>query len=220
MSRLLAFTGALAITFSTFWLMQYLIAFDHPSHTQQNTQKAVIISAIDKKIPEHKKHKPEIRKLKNPKQPKPPPSASLSTPVIEIKNDPSLAFSEPSFEIDSSNNISPELMMVGGGLNLGETQGRRDQEGIEIRPLSTKTPNIPAIAYDQRISGWVEVLINIDSTGRVTKLRVQNAEPKGIFEEEALRAIRGWIYSSSSLRSRQIVQRLEFDWREYVYNTL
>lgn len=88
----------------------------------------------------------------------------------------------------------------------------------EIVPMATRRPNIPKIAYDNRINGWVLLAFTVGNDGKVKNVRVMDAEPRGIFEANAIAAVRGWIYNPYKGPERHISQRIEFDWTMYSYN--
>ncbi len=71
-----------------------------------------------------------------------------------------------------------------GGPNFGSQGGIK--AGIP--------PIYPPKALLNNIEGWVQVLIEVNEMGTVSKVSVLKAEPKHLFEEAALKAVRKWSF--------------------------
>lgn len=62
-------------------------------------------------------------------------------------------------------------------------------------PLVRVRPDYPPSALARDIEGWVQVQFTIAATGTVRDAKVVAADPQGIFDQAALRAIERWRYS-------------------------
>lgn len=62
-------------------------------------------------------------------------------------------------------------------------------ETREVRMLTPPNPSYPAAAVRNRQNGWVEVQFTVDADGSVKNARVTAAEPRGVFDREALTAV-------------------------------
>lgn len=62
-------------------------------------------------------------------------------------------------------------------------------------PVSIVKPAYPARAFAHRVYGHVVVSYDVNNEGDVVNARVASSEPAGIFNEEALRAIRKWKFT-------------------------
>ncbi len=58
----------------------------------------------------------------------------------------------------------------------------------------------------------------MSGTGRVKEIRIMDASPKGIFEENAVLAATFWRYQGFVGHDRYVSQKIEFDWKNYPYN--
>ncbi len=70
--------------------------------------------------------------------------------------------------------------------------------GVQNRPMqltSGTVPVYPPAAKAQGIEGEVVVRYGVTVDGRVINARVDRAEPAGVFEEAALKAVRSWRYN-------------------------
>ncbi len=65
----------------------------------------------------------------------------------------------------------------------------------DVIPLVRVPPDYPARAQSRGLEGWVQVRFTITPTGTVKDPVVVNAEPKGMFDDAALKAIARWRYN-------------------------
>ncbi|MCB1626184.1 MAG: energy transducer TonB [Xanthomonadales bacterium] len=84
----------------------------------------------------------------------------------------------------------------------------------DVELVQRVNPNYPARALRQQVSGWVDLEFTITEFGDVTDVRVVDADPKRIFDRDAIRAVQAWKFRPK-LENGQAVsttarQRLEF----------
>jgi protein TonB len=77
---------------------------------------------------------------------------------------------------------SPRLGMVAGS-------------DRDVLPLVRIAPEYPPRAVSRGIEGWVQVQFTITATGTVKDAKVVAADPPGIFDDAALKAIARWRYN-------------------------
>jgi len=65
----------------------------------------------------------------------------------------------------------------------------------DVIPLVRINPDYPQRALSRGIEGWVVVQFTITATGSVASAVVVDAEPEGIFDDAALKAIARWRYN-------------------------
>ncbi|KZC17215.1 hypothetical protein RHOFW510R12_07130 [Rhodanobacter sp. FW510-R12] len=65
-------------------------------------------------------------------------------------------------------------------------------------PVHIRQPVYPPTALARGIEGQVVVEFGLAPDGRVQDLRVISAEPAGVFEQAALQAVHGWLYSANA----------------------
>lgn len=78
-------------------------------------------------------------------------------------------------------------------------------------------PRYPNRALNKNIEGWVEVTFRVNSDGRTTDIGVINAEPAGMFETAATRAVKKWRFqpaknsvTGESVESDELSTKLQF----------
>jgi protein TonB len=102
--------------------------------------------------------------------------------------------------------------------------GGRDGRGyIEVIPFNTRQPNVPDVAWQNKISGWVLVAFNVTPDGKTRNIRVLDARPRGVFEEKVIAAVEDWTYRinfSGKAAAGNIVltQKIEVLWENYPQN--
>lgn len=83
-------------------------------------------------------------------------------------------------------------------------------EDLKVREQTN--PWYPKVAVENGLSGYVEMTFNVTSQGDVTNVVVVKSFPKGLFEEEAVRALTQWKYEPfESVES--VPQQIRFDFK-------
>lgn len=176
---------ALVITFLLFALMQQLIETD-----------AISIRAtpipIDNELPEPRKDSQPnhiVRTLPEPEKPMPrpesftPDATGEAGPLVEVSVDPVLP--------------APGLGATGDFMLLDKT----------ATALVRIDPKYPAQAAKDGIEGWVKLSFSIDATGAVIDVQVLDAEPKRIFDREAIKALKAWKYQPQMKDGKALAQQ-------------
>lgn len=175
--------------------------------------------------------------------------AAPETPVEDITPEPVQEVSEPepqqqslnllnqadsaislpdTFEF-SSEGLFQGVAVGGDGNNIQVAKdllgdfGEDTQQGfIEITPFATRRPNIPNVAYENQLNGWVLVIFNVSPLGKTRNIKILDASPKGIFEQEVIRAVQHWHYNVKDIiRDGQDVvmtQKVILNWQNYQQN--
>lgn len=167
-----AVIGGVAITFIAFAFMQYLISGEQRAPIKLGDDITVeIFQAPEDKQTTH------IKRIPPPPTPKMPPKAP---PRVTPSNEPITAI-----------NTTPLVVIDGFGDDMKQTLTRPTGDAS---PIVRINPKYPTTAARDGIEGWVQLSFNISPTGEVIDATVINAEPKRIFDREALRAIKRWKY--------------------------
>jgi len=224
MRLLPALLGALLISVAIFLFMQSLI--------QRNKDEVVQpVVYNDVRI---------LRQEEPPEEPEPDPDTPLEPPE------------EPTMDALDISQVSPptprsatDLELPALDLGLGDIQiqpagkswraplaasaitvnaGGSDALGyLEVIPFNTRTPNVPEVAWQNKISGWVLVAFSVTSEGNTRDVRVLDAKPRGVFEEKVIAAVEDWTYRISfSGKAAQgsivLTQKIEVRWENYPQN--
>lgn len=101
---------------------------------------------------------------------------------------------------------------------LGDTQDVvMTGESVDVPPKPTQRAEMkyPSQARQQGVTGYVTVNLLIDAQGRVQRVKVLDAEPAGVFEEVAKRALHQWRFEPAQYQGEAVKvwakQQIRFD---------
>ena len=66
---------------------------------------------------------------------------------------------------------------------------------IPAKIVSRSSPRYPSSAERQSIEGWVEVTFTVNLEGEPQDVSVSSAQPRGYFEEAAIKSVKKWTFS-------------------------
>ena len=170
--RLLGSAGlAIMITMTLLTLMRILIDNDLPELADPVPR---IRSAIMEPPPKPENLPPEI--APRPDQVEPPPEITM-----------------PSFDNQAGDLVlptGPTPRPVIEKTDLGQSAS------AGIVAIFKVQPDYPARALTRGIEGYVVLLFDITAAGAVTNIRVVAADPEGVFDRSAIRALAKWKYKA------------------------
>ena len=173
------------VTFAAFAFMDYLISSDERAPAEV---KPPIVFEIMQDRPDSET-KIKTRPLPPPPQPKAqPPRPQTMTPA-EVTG-PQIGIGGPEIEFENT------------PINTAFVA----QQDTGATPIVRIDPKYPVDAARDGKEGWVEMAFSIDKAGNVIDATVINAEPKRIFNREALRALKGWKYRPKIENGQAVVQ--------------
>ncbi|CAH6813776.1 Ferric siderophore transport system, periplasmic binding protein TonB [Vibrio chagasii] len=139
-----------------------------------------------------------------PEMPEPPPKAQTSQSQAEVTPLNSIS-SLPSLDL----NTSIDGLAINAPIfsDFGSNQ--------QAMPLYRVEPRYPAKALKRGAEGHVIMSFTIDETGRPIDIQVTDANPRRMFEREAMRALKKWKYQPKVVDGKAIAQvgqtvKLEF----------
>lgn len=176
MRSLLFILGACVFTLGLFWGMQQMISgpSNQFGHNESRTQIDFVRIKQDSRTELKDRRRPEPPKVQQPQIPK--QNISQDTPTDSPKIDVNL----PDIAMDM--NVSQQSMLGDAvvGMGFGDS---------DVIPLVRMNAQYPQRAIRQKIEGYVTARLFINAEGSVDNVEVVQAEPRGIFEREAIRAL-------------------------------
>lgn len=171
----IALLAACAVSLGLFWVMQQMVS--GPGDLQRIDRDAAVIDFVrlkqDSRTERKERHKQEPPKPKKPQMPKESVSQqSLSAPQIP--------FTVP--------DVSPDLSLAQSSL-LGDAVVGMGFGDTDVIPLVRANAVYPQRALRQKIEGHVTARLTINAQGTVDDVKIIEAEPRGVFEREAIRAM-------------------------------
>lgn len=149
----------------------------------------------------------EETRLKERQKPEPPPKPERPPPPPDLEvNDPTKPRT-PTPDMQMPNLNLPTNVSGGpylGGFSAGNMNS--GQEG-EIIPLVRIEPQYPRRAAMRGIEGYVTVAFTILPDGSVSNPQVVDAEPRRIFDREAIRAILKWKFKPKVVNGQPVEQQ-------------
>lgn len=229
---LASFVIALMITLAIFSFMRYLIS---TKELATDTTEIVGMVELYKPLPDEPEQEfddaitpPESDQSNTEPDMQPlTVSATMQAPSLAFDAMPAMDIApiEVSVSDVGSNWSGPLSSVLGSSLKAlsKKGDGGQDSKGyVEVVPYDTRQPNIPALAWQNKISGWVLVVFNVTKNGQTKNVRILDASPRGIFEDEVITAISYWRYSTESLKKHKgeiiLTQKIQLDWQDYPSN--
>lgn len=190
---------AAIITLSAFYLMHRLIGHDAAAPVQPPAVTRIHFGPVD--IPDE----PDRTRRERPEKPErqePPPASAVIARVKQI---------ERPIDIELLLKPAPDATRVYTASFSNSPSG----DSATARPIATVPPPYPRKAALDGIEGWVRLAIEIDARGRVRDVQVLEATPRGVFDQAAIQAVRGWTWKPAIIdgkpHAQRVTQELSFE---------
>ena len=224
MRLLPALLGAILVTVAVFLFMQSLI-----QRNQEEVVQVPVFEAVQVLRQEPEEQPPE-QELEAPDQ---PPSEPVMEPLAVKDVSPPAPVQATEVELPALDFAPGDIAIKASGKRwsaplaadaIATNPGGSDGRGyIEVIPFNTRQPNVPDVAWQNKISGWVLVAFNVTPDGKTRNIRVLDAKPRGVFEEKVVAAVQDWTYRvtfSGKAGAGDIVltQKIDVSWETYPQN--
>ena len=175
-------TAGIVITFLLYWLMSALVAAGRNALTEAPAGRIVDFVRVP--------NPPQLR-TEQPKPEKPPkPQKAPETPQLQNET------VKPSGNTVNIGSLSVDSdLAVDAGASLSASDG-------EYLPIVKVAPFYPRRAQSRGIEGWVLLRFTVTETGSVIDPEVIDAEPPGIFDNAAKKAVERFKYKPRVIDGR------------------
>ena len=188
----------IAVTFGLFVFMAELIA-NSGKPPEESTEVPVFDLVVSPK-------KSSVQTKRRPPPPPPPPKTPPKTPPVEP---------DPVVDDPAAVDLAPPVIQSSGGSGgfaapqLGKADG-------DAQPIVRIEPKYPLKAQRDGITGYVVMSFTIVEDGSTADVKVIEAEPKRVFNREAVRALKKWKYKprveeGKAMKQFGLTVRLDFN---------
>lgn len=227
---------ALFISLGLFWLMQWLISPPEGADDKPDDKIAVQVFRLDEPPPPKNEQTAADAGGGSSAPPDPPPvpgvdrPSGIAIPAPRADSDMALPNLEFKADLSSKTGLGESFGGFGGGGSgggagggsgggFGSGSGAGVGGGRDIVPLSTARPQIPKEACDRNIEGHAVARFNVTPAGRVTNVRILDAEPRGLFEKPMVESLENWLYQSNSKgKAYSVAWRFDFKLKDCKLN--
>jgi len=192
-----AFGLSVLVTFSLFYLMQYLIVTNptkYPASNSANTIDIIRLRLVENVV------------TKQRQLPEPPKAPVTPTPVQKFSQSatkPELAM--PALKLPLPG--LPALAMNSNLLNGISAEISSPAENNDVIALLKVEPDYPRSAASKGIEGWVKLEFTVLEDGTVADINVLESNPKRVFDRSAMRALQRWKFKPRIVNGRPEKQR-------------
>jgi protein TonB len=104
----------------------------------------------------------------------------------------------------------PKTVSSTNGLFLNAYFSQNDVE-IRAEPINEVYLYYPLLAYQKRLSGVVQFKLYIDSSGKIDRIEMLDASPRGLFEEAAWNAVRKLQFRPATKNGKPVKSQKTID---------
>ena len=234
------FTGSLllavAVSLGLFWLMQWLISPPQGAEQKPQQKPAIQIMRLDEPPPPPEQTAQANAGGGSAAPPDPPPvpgvdrPSGIAIPAPEVDSDVVLPDLEFKTDFSSKTGLGESFGGYGGGGSgggagggagggYGSGSGAGRGGGRDLVPLSTARPQIPREACERNIEGYAVARFNVTPRGKVTNVRILDAEPRGMFERPMVKSLENWLYQATdSDKAFDVTWKFEFKLKDCKLN--
>ena len=188
----LALLASAVFTLGLFWVMQRMVS--GPAELQRPDQDRAVVDFIRLK----QDSQTELKERRKPEPPKPQkpklPQESVSQQDVPMQQIP---FQVPQVTPDLSLSQQSLLGDAVVGLGFGDS---------DVIPLVRMNAVYPQRALRQKIEGFVTARLQITPEGTVESVDIIEAQPRGVFEREAIRALYKYKFKPKMENGRPVAQ--------------
>lgn len=190
----IALLCASIFTLGVFWVMHSMVSV--PDGAQHNGAPSAYVDFVrlksDSKTETKDRRRPEPPKPQKPAMPQTSQSASTDTSVPNIP----MALSD----------IAPDVSGVSAQSFLGDAVVGMGFGDTDVIPLVRMAASYPQRALSQKLEGFVTARLVITPEGTVESVTVIEANPRGVFEREAIRALYRYKFKPKMENGRAVSQ--------------
>lgn len=79
-----------------------------------------------------------------------------------------------------------------------------------VKPIHQPSPEYPQAALEQNIEGYVNLKFDINDSGKATNIRVTESSDNGLFNKDAIDAIKQWTFAEKDYGKKSMKYKMKF----------
>ncbi|WP_312316701.1 TonB family protein [Stenotrophomonas sp.] len=108
--------------------------------------------------------------------------------------------------------VAGQVLVVGlcvGLCTMAWASQAGDAGTVDAQVIDTTAPKYPVAAFEQGVSGKVDLRVEVGADGRVTDVRVLSATPAGVFDDAAVTSARAWTFKPALRGGKPVASALK-----------
>lgn len=186
--------SALLLTLLMFWFMQKMIQNGGDGLSEKMAYKLIEFVQVAQKS------SPPIEKKVLPQEPE-PPKAPPKTPTNVAQTSVAQQNSIPPMNLSSMSHFGHGI-----GIPMLNKPMKLAKIDTALTPMIQIKPIYPSKAKRMELEGYVKVRLEVDTTGKVTKITILEAKPQNVFEHAAQKALRRWKFRARTIEGKPVAQ--------------
>lgn len=192
---------AVLVSLSLFWAMHLMVRSDDELTRSANDRTVIDFIRLQQDSETQRRER---------RQPEPPMPPKPQLPQSDVAQDAPVTMQRlPMITLDVNPDVGLSRQSFLGDAVVGMGLGDSD-----VLPLVAIKPNYPRQAFARKIEGFVRARLEINPEGSVVSVEIIEAEPRGVFEREAIRALYRYKFRprmvDGQAMPQQAVQTIEF----------
>ncbi|MGL4222603.1 MAG: energy transducer TonB [Shewanella sp.] len=179
-----------AVTLGLFWFMAFLVG-GGAQRAETSAETPVIEITMDR---QDSKAQSKQRVVPQPPPPPSQPDKPVTTAPVESTN------------IDTAMSFNMGGVEAGGPSTGFKLSGNMMSRDGDATPIVRIEPQYPIAAARDGKEGWVQLRFTINELGGVDDVEIIQAEPKRLFDKEAIRALKKWKYKPKIVDGKPLKQ--------------
>jgi protein TonB len=184
------------IALALLWMMQWMLLHKDPSLQADRTRPVMEFVRLKRETETRLRERRQLEPEPEPEEIPPPKPELQETPLTK-----------PRIRAPNIRLSAPEVPLALTGPYIGPVrQGPPDRDFMVISRIP---PRYPYRAQRRGLEGWVKVSLLITDQGTVQDVVVVEAEPEGVFDNAAIRAVSRWKFKPRIENGRAVAVRAE-----------
>lgn len=180
---------------AVFGLLYWMNELGRPPQKDPPTEavEMVVEPQREQKPRERRQERPKPQRVATPQRHAPAPNLTTSLS--------GLSFGLPAFENQALLGTEELLGQAAEASKLVMTEDTLD---TPPKPRSRVSPDYPAPARQRGIEGYVVLKVKVGPRGDVETVKVIEAEPRGVFEDASVQAVREWTFEPGVYKGQPV----------------